>query len=305
MKNELALEFLSLTKIYKEGLSLRLKPSVDNVSFSVPKGMIFGFLGANGAGKTTSIKIALGLQRATSGSVNIFGVPSENVSIRAKIGYLPERPYFQLNLKATEFLDYHRSLFGKYLNQNPKLSNSYLLELVGLADAKSKYLRSFSKGMLQRVGIAQALINDPDLLIFDEPMSGLDPVGRRDVRNLMIELKKMGKTVFFSTHILSDIESVCEQIAFLEKGKLKFLGGVDSLLQGDQIKYEIIAKFKSRPEAEMENKFEAIGDYYRTIVDGEEAAKKTALKCWEMGAEIKSFARVQKSLEEVLFGDMK
>lgn len=305
MKNEIAIEFQSLTKIYKEGLSLRFKPSVEDVSFSVPKGMIFGFLGANGAGKTTSIKIALGLQKSTSGSVKIFGISSEDVSVRSRIGYLPERPYFQLNLKAEEFLNYHRSLFGKYYCKNEKLTNSYLLELVGLSDAKNKYLRSFSKGMLQRVGIAQSLINDPDLLIFDEPMSGLDPVGRRDVRNLMIELRKMGKTVFFSTHILSDIESVCEQIAFLEKGKLKFLGKVDSLLHGNQTKYELIAKFSHPPSKDWGESFEPVGDYFRTIVDGQEAAKKIAIKCWEVGAEIKSLSRVQKSLEEVLFGDMK
>jgi ABC-2 type transport system ATP-binding protein len=178
-----AIRFRDLRKVYKEGFWGRSRVGLAGITFSVLKGGIFGFLGANGAGKTTAIKIALGLQRGDSGSVEILGEKAGSVATKARLGYLPERPYFHQNLTANEFLSFHRQLHGKAASGRSRLANHDLLKMVGLSDAGSVLLRNFSKGMLQRVGLAQALVNDPELVILDEPMSGLDPVGRREVRN--------------------------------------------------------------------------------------------------------------------------
>jgi ABC-2 type transport system ATP-binding protein len=302
MSENTIIEFQNLTKIYKEGLFLKRKPSVENISFQVSRGKIFGFLGANGAGKTTSIKIAMGLQSATSGFVKIFGQECTNVEARARIGYLPERPYLQMNLRAMEFLDLHRSLFGSLAKPTKQLTNEYLLNLVGLGEAKELYLRSFSKGMLQRIGIAQALINDPELVIFDEPMSGLDPVGRRDIRNLMLDLNKQGKTVFFSSHILSDIESICEQIAFLEKGKLKYLGGVEELVKTGKQKIEVIARLAENTDSLLRSQFQPFGEYHRAVLESDSEAHKIVRAVWDQQGSVKSFGPIQKSLEDILFG---
>ncbi len=300
MANEAAIRFLELTKVYRDGLTLKGKLSVSNLSFTVPRGKIFGFLGANGAGKTTSIKIALGLQSATSGRVEIFGEDATLVANRARLGYLPERPYFQMNFTADETLNFHRSLYGKKHSGKNCLSNQELLKLVGLEDSRYTYLRSFSKGMLQRIGIAQSLVNDPELVILDEPMSGLDPVGRRDVRNLILDLNRSGKTIFFSSHILSDIESLCEEIAFLEKGVLKYLGKVDQVIRGEKNEYEIT--FRLENPAEIGLTFQNAGQYYRATVQGNKEARVAAERIWQKNGEVISLGPVQKSLEEVLFG---
>jgi len=301
-----AIEVKGLEKIYKEGFWRVGKPSVRDVSFEVPAGQIFGFLGANGAGKTTTIKVALGLQEATKGEVKIFGVSCKDAAARARVGFLPERPYFHLNLNAQEFLDFHRRLYGSAPAGKARPTNKELLAEVGLPDVGSRLLRNYSKGMLQRIGIAQALINAPDLLIFDEPMSGLDPVGRREVRNLMVELNKKGKTIFFSSHILSDIESICQRIAFLEKGELKYCGRIEDLVKQGSREFEIIFKLATAKE-EMQ-KFgvvSALGDQLRLSVQGAAEAKRATEKLWSLGAEVTSFGPAQRSLEDILFGEKK
>lgn len=267
------------------------KTSLANVSFAVPRGQIFGFLGANGAGKTTAIKIALGLQRATSGQVKLFGEDCSVVANRARLGYLPERPYFHTNLTAEESLDFHRSLYGAPVAGARPPSNEELLRKVGLADARHTYLRNFSKGMLQRIGIAQALLNDPELVILDEPMSGLDPVGRREVRNLLHDLHRSGKTIFFSSHILSDVESLCQRIAFLEKGVLKYLGDVSQLINAQSSEYEILL----RSGAETK----------RLLLKGNAEARAAVERAWAEGQEVMSFAPAHRSLEDALFGEKK
>jgi len=306
MSEHPAIRFLELEKVYKEGFWRVGKPSLRNVSFDVPAGQIFGFLGANGAGKTTSIKIALGLQSATKGRVQIFGENVDQAHSRARIGYLPERPYFHLNLGANEFLDFHRRLYGAAIPGKRRPSNQELLTLVGIPEVGDRLLRNFSKGMLQRIGLAQTLLNDPDLVILDEPMSGLDPVGRREVRNLLLELNKMGKTIFFSSHILSDIESICQRIAFLEKGELKYCGKIDDLVERNAREFEILFRLEEagkNAELVTLGKLEAHGKLSRLSVSGSGEARRATEKLWSLGAEVISFSPVHRGLEDILFGE--
>lgn len=202
---------------------------LSDVSLSVTKGEIFGFLGHNGAGKTTTMKILLGLLRPTSGRVDVLGATAGDVATHSKLGYLPEAPYFYDYLTAEEFLEFYGKLAGM---SHDAIQNRIpiLLEQVGLQEAQHRQLRKFSKGMLQRIGLAQALIQDPELVVLDEPMSGLDPMGRKEVRDLILTLREQGKTVFFSTHILSDVEMVCDRVGILAKGRMLALGKVEDLI---------------------------------------------------------------------------
>lgn len=219
-----------LTKTHKPTWPWQQPATVlSDVSISVGRGEIFGFLGPNGAGKTTTMKILLGLMRATSGSVELLGAPANDVNVHKQIGYLPESPYFYDYLSAEEFLVFYGRLAG--LNKvDLQRRVPLLLSRVGLIDAQNRPLRKFSKGMLQRIGLAQALIHDPELVILDEPMSGLDPVGRKDVRDIILSLRDQGKTVFFSTHIISDVEMICDRVGILAKGKLLAMGRIEDLV---------------------------------------------------------------------------
>lgn len=292
--------FNNLVKDYHEGFWGKKVRVLHGITFSVPKGKIFGFLGANGAGKTTSFKVLLGLQKATSGTVELFGKPIGANSFRENLGYLPERPYLHDYLAADEFLNFHRSLFHR---NRAGLSNEELLKLVGLPGVEKRTLRSFSKGMLQRIGIAQALINDPELIILDEPMSGLDPLGRREIRNLIANLGKTGKTVFFSSHILSDIESLCDEIAFLEKGRLKYCGKVQDLLVSHD-EFEIIFDTPDKKvfTAPLFSDAKKTGESFKMIVTGDQAVKKTLEQIWIGNGKVTYVGRLHKNLEEVLFG---
>ena len=224
------IEIKGLCKVFRGELFQESVVGLNGISLSVREGEVYGFLGPNGAGKTTTLKIMVGLNRATSGTVTLFGRDVTDPEVRQAIGYLPESPYFYDYLTAEEFLTFYGRLFGL---TGPPLRNkvSELLLMVGLEGARGRSLRKFSKGMLQRAGIAQALINDPKLVILDEPMSGLDPVGRRDVRDLILRLRREGTTVFFSTHITSDVAMICDRIAILCKGEMVAEGEIDALLQ--------------------------------------------------------------------------
>lgn len=204
---------------------------LSDISLSVSRGEIFGFLGHNGAGKTTTMKVLLGLLRATSGHVELLGSSVEHVATRARIGYLPESPYFYDYLTAEEFLCFYGKLAGLD-RETAQKRIPQLLERVSLTEARHRQLRKFSKGMLQRVGLAQALIHDPELVILDEPMSGLDPIGRKEVRDLILSLRDQGKTVFFSTHIISDVEMVCDRVGIVSKGKIRSVGRIEDLVNG-------------------------------------------------------------------------
>lgn len=219
-----------LTKTYKPVWPWQKSATVlSDVSFSVREGEIFGFLGHNGAGKTTTMKILLGLLGATGGRMELLGAPVTDVSVHARLGYLPEAPYFYDYLTAEEFLCFYGRLAG-LTRATLEQCVPQLLARVGLTEARTKQLRKFSKGMLQRIGLAQALIHDPELVILDEPMSGLDPIGRKEVRDLILSLRDQGKTVFFSSHIVSDVEMICDRVCILVKGRVMALGRIEDLV---------------------------------------------------------------------------
>jgi len=225
-----AIEILGLTKDYPVGfLHQRRRRSLDGLTLTVERGEVFGFLGPNGAGKTTTLKLLMGLIFPTSGTARILGQSIANVGVHREIGYLPEQPYFYDYLTARELLQYYARFFGYSAAERGQRVNRFL-ERVGLASAADVQLRKFSKGMLQRVGIAQAILHDPQIIFFDEPMSGLDPVGRREVRDIILELKREGRTVFFSTHILSDAEMLCDRVGVLVGGKLQGVGAPSEIV---------------------------------------------------------------------------
>jgi ABC-2 type transport system ATP-binding protein len=238
-----AIEISGLTKDYPLGSwRKRMRRSLDNLSLQVEEGEIFGFLGPNGAGKTTTLKLLMGLIFPTSGTARICGRSIDDIGMHRDIGYLPEHPYFYDYLTARELLDYYARFFG-YAAAERRERVARFLERVGLSSAAGLQLRKFSKGMLQRAGIAQAILHDPRVVFLDEPMSGLDPVGRREVRDIILELKQQGRTVFFSTHILSDAEMLCDRVAVLVGGKLQGIGSPDQIVSievhGVEILFEL------------------------------------------------------------------
>jgi len=237
-----AIETQNLTQDFLTGF-WRKRPvrALDGVSLQVGAGEVFGLLGPNGAGKTTTFKILMGLIRPTGGEARILDASVQNVNVRRRIGYLPEQPYFYDYLTAREFLAYCGALCDLPQAEASERTNE-LLQLVGLAYSADQQLRRFSKGMLQRVGLAQALINNPEVLFLDEPMSGLDPLGRREVRDLIINLRNRGKTIFFSSHILTDVEAMCDRVAILNKGRLIESGKLSDILKTRSNEIEVVVR---------------------------------------------------------------
>jgi ABC-2 type transport system ATP-binding protein len=227
--SDLVVQTEQLSKIFSVGFWGKKVTAVDGINLEVRPGEVFGFLGPNGAGKTTTLKILMGLIYPTSGQAWLFGRDLGDPQTKARLGFLPESPYFYDYLTSREFLEFYGHLFGLWGAVLDKRIDE-LLELVGMTHAKDLQLRKFSKGMLQRVGVAQALINDPELVVLDEPMSGLDPIGRKEVRDLILRLKDSGKTVLFSSHILHDAEVLCDRVAMILKGRLVACGRVTDLL---------------------------------------------------------------------------
>jgi len=224
------IETQDLSKVYSAGWFRKTKlPSLDRLNLVVPSGKIFGFLGPNGAGKSTTIKILLGLVFPSSGSATILGEPITNDQIRSKIGYLPENPAFPTHLRAAEFLR-QMAKVHKVADGDIESRVKSCLTLVGIADRADSAIKEFSRGMLQRLGIAQALVNRPELVILDEPLNGLDPYGRRDLKRIFLDLKAQGRTVFFSSHILSDAEDLCDHLSILNKGQRIADGDTKQLL---------------------------------------------------------------------------
>lgn len=219
----------SLAKTYYTGFFRKAFVGLQGLTLDVPEGTSFGFVGPNGAGKTTTIKTLMGLQTPTGGNAFIYGVPISDPESRRRVGFMPERPYFYEHLTAGEFLDFYARLTEVPSHERgPRITS--LLERVGMAPYRNVALGKFSKGMLQRAGIAQALVNDPALVVLDEPMSGLDPIGRALVRDIILDERKRGKTVFFSSHILSDVEAICDRVAIVVGGQLRGVGTVAELL---------------------------------------------------------------------------
>ncbi len=227
--------FDAVAKSLPHGFWLRHKPVLRDVSLQVERGEIYGFLGPNGAGKTTSMKCLLGLLTPDRGTIQIFGRDGSVPAARQKLGYLPEQPYFYAHLTGRELVDYFGRLFG--VPRAVRLQRTAaLLERVGMGAKADTPIRQYSKGMLQRIGLAQALINDPELVILDEPMSGLDPIGRRDIRDIILGLKEQGTTVFFSSHILADAEALCDRIGLLFDGRILSESPVQDLLE-DRVRH--------------------------------------------------------------------
>jgi ABC-2 type transport system ATP-binding protein len=263
-----AIEILGLTKDYPLGFWRRRKRrSLDSLSLAVNEGEIFGFLGPNGAGKTTTIKLLMSLIFPTAGTARVCGRSIDDIRMHREIGYLPEQPYFYDYLTARELLDYFARFFPLGAADRRDRVTRFL-ERVGLAAAADVQLRKFSKGMLQRAGIAQAILHDPRVVFLDEPMSGLDPVGRREVRDIILELKNQGRTVFFSTHILSDAEMLCDRVAVLVGGKLQGIGSPEEIVSIEVRGMEILFEMRdARPlRVSLEREASRIGDRYRIHV---------------------------------------
>ena len=220
-----------VSKVFNNQVGQPPRTVLQKISLEVRRGETFGLLGPNGAGKTTLQKILLGLVRPTSGTAEVLGHVAGVSAARARLGYLPENPYFYTYLTGREFVEFCGSLFGLG-GSDLRDRVDTLLARVGMTHARDQQLRKYSKGMLQRVGVAQALVNDPDLVFLDEPMSGLDPVGRRELREIILDLKREGKTIFFNSHILSDVEALCERVGILDKGQLVAYGAVSELTRG-------------------------------------------------------------------------
>jgi len=299
------IEINNLTKDYEVGFWRKRKVrALDGLSLSIDGGQIFGFLGANGAGKTTTLKLLMRLMFPTGGSARILGHDIQDVSMHQRIGYLPENPYFYDYLTAREFLDYCAQIFG-YPAATRKKRAADLLARVKLDEKRwDTQLRKFSKGMLQRVGLAQSLVNDPEIVFLDEPMSGLDPVGRREVRDLIAVLRDEGKTVFMCSHILSDIEVLCDRVAILKKGRLAQVGYLDELRRKEESpnRMEVMATGTDAdslrehiPEAEIAPTPRGL----RIEIDSETEIENVLAALRKVGGKIVSIQPVQQSLEEL------
>jgi len=250
-----ALKIEDLHKSFKLGFIPKKKEILKGISLSVEEGEIFGYLGPNGAGKTTTIKCILGLIFPDKGKMEIFGQPHLSLLAKERIGFLPENPYFYDYLTAKEFLNFYGQLFLlKKKEKEEKIS--HLLQLIGLERSANLQLRKFSRGMLQRIGLAQALINDPSLVLLDEPLGGLDPLGRKEIRDIIIRLKEEGKTVFLSSHILQDIEMICDRVAIIVNGQIISQGALQDLVREKILFTEVILSGLEKKE------LEGLGEYF-------------------------------------------
>lgn len=232
------LEVSHVDQSFRTGFWMRRVRVLHDVSLQVPECSIFGFLGANGAGKTTLIHLVAGLRKPAAGTVRIRGLDAQSALARAKIGYLPERPYFHEHLTGEGVLRYFGALSGLSRAQIVDRT-AKVLSRVGLSHARRTELRNYSKGMLQRIGIAQAILHDPEFLVLDEPMSGLDPLGRKEMRELILQLASDGRTVLFSSHVIPDVEAICDQVAMIQKGRLLGCGPISQFLAGGSTQTEI------------------------------------------------------------------
>ncbi len=298
-----AIRTLGLRKTFLTGFWMRPVQAVQGVDLDVKEGEIFGFIGPNGAGKTTTIKVLTGLVLPTAGEAWVSDIPVSDPNSRARLGFLPEGTFFHDYLSGREFLDFHGALLGlpKEVRREriPKL-----LERVGLAAAAERQIRRYSKGMRQRVGLAQALISDPDLVILDEPMSGLDPLGRKDVRDVILSLRDEGKTVFFSSHILEDAEVICDQVAIILSGRVVKQGYLDELLGQELVGSELTVE--GIPEslyAELQRQARRAvvqGNRFLFEFAGESDGEKALDRVRDVGGRIRSFVPKRKSLEDLL-----
>lgn len=301
-------EIENLTKDFNVGFwKKRPVRALDHLTLQVHQGEIFGFLGPNGAGKSTTLKLLMHLLHPTSGEARILGKPVDSVAMHRTIGYLPENPYFYDYLTPEELLTYVGRLFGL---RPPALAQKVrtLLDDVGLAEARTIQLRKFSKGMIQRIGIAQAIINDPEVVFLDEPMSGLDPLGRMEVRRIITSLKARGATVFFSSHILPDVEAICDRVAILNKGKLQQSGALDEILkvkiQGHEV---ILAGWDAEALSAIEKMCDEVmpmGERLRLRVNNQQQLESLLSLVFAHKLELISVNPIRPSLEEYFFQEV-
>jgi len=293
-----AIETENLSKEYPYGfLNLKKRMSLENLNLQVESGEVFGFLGPNGAGKSTTIKLLMRLIFPTSGRARILGKSIEDVSTHQVVGYLPEQPYFSDYLTAAELLDYF-ARFHRLTASDRRERIERMLKKVGLETAKGIQLRKYSKGMLQRVGMAQAILHQPEVVVLDEPMSGLDPLGRREVRDIILELKRERRTVLFSTHILSDAEMLCDRVGVIVGGKLRGVGTPGEMVgmrtQGMEILFEVEGAAK---KFALMDRATRTGERYRVEVsEGELYGALNELN--SVGARILSVAQIKPTLED-------
>jgi ABC-2 type transport system ATP-binding protein len=290
-----------LQKTFKIGFARKLVRAVRGISFQVEPGTIFGFLGPNGAGKTTTMKMCMDLIRPTAGRIRLFGSPPGSMSARTRIGYLPEQPYFYDYLKPTELLDFFGRLYNVPRSVRRKRIDE-LMERVGLDHARERTLRKFSKGMLQRIGLAQALIGNPDLVVLDEPLSGLDPIGRKELKDVIVSLRQKGKTVFFSSHILADIELLCDQMAIIDKGVMRFFGPTSEFTRQGHKEVEIVASAVPQDKKEaivrLAESVEDFGPRMKLLTTRERTGEAVAALV-AAGASVDAVIPRSESLEEI------
>ncbi len=294
-----------LSKSFRSGFwKTKSVAALQDLHLEVQENEIFGYLGPNGAGKSTTLKLLMSLIYPSQGQVEILGKPASDVSVRRHIGYLPENPYFYEYLTAEEFLSYYAGLFDFDASQT-KARVERFLKLTGVYDARKLQLRKFSKGMIQRIGIAQALINDPKVVFLDEPMSGLDPIGRREVRDLILELKKEGRTVFFSTHILNDVETTCDRVAILDRGRLVGSGRLTELFSKEVRHVEVVVSNISlaqlRQVAGNEVPIHPSGVTYLLEIDRNAALGKLVSGIEQAAGTLVSVTPVRQTMEEYFF----
>jgi ABC-2 type transport system ATP-binding protein len=292
-----------LAKDYRAGFWRRYVRVLHDLTLEVQAGEVFGFLGPNGAGKSTTLKLLTGLIHPSAGSAAVLGEPAGSVGVKARLGFLPENPSFYDYLTGAEYLEYCAALAGLSRHVRRKRAGS-LLERVGLAGRGTLQLRKYSKGMLQRIGLAQALVNDPELVFLDEPMSGLDPIGRKEIRDLILELRAQGRTVFFSTHIIPDVEVACDRVGIILKGRLCSVGRVDDLLASPLEQIEVTASGLA-PDALAAVTARCTAPPVRTAdrllvaVKGEDDLEAVLQMILRSGGRVHSVVPQRRSLEEV------
>jgi ABC-2 type transport system ATP-binding protein len=296
-----AIDVRDLRKTYRTPFRRKKVEALCGVTFSVERGHIFGFVGPNGAGKTTTIRTLMGLIRPTGGSAKLLGHPIPSRDARFKVGFLPESPYFYDYLTVGELLDLAGRLFGVPAAARKKRADM-LIDRVGLGRARSQSLKKFSKGMLQRAGLAQALMNDPELVVLDEPMSGLDPIGRKEVRDLIVELRDQGKTVFFSTHILSDVEAITDNVAIIARGQLQAQGTPAELVKQSVLGYDVVIRLPAGAEpgalADGADRVRRVGDELSLTLPAETDVDAWVERAHQVGAKLVQIAPRHETLED-------
>ena len=300
--SDVVLRVAGLAKVFRKPFSRKRVTAVRGLSFEVERGEIFGFLGPNGAGKTTTIKMVMGLIAPTAGTMEILGIRAPSAAVMTKVGFLPENPYVYPYLSPREFV----TLCGSLSGLRGKMLRDRVVQVidrVGVGYAIDRAVRSLSKGMLQRIAFAAALVHDPELLVLDEPMSGLDPVGRKEVRDMIVEEKQRGRTVFFSSHILSDVEMLCDRVCILRRGEVVVAGALRDLLSVGKRHSEVTIVGASdalraalRPIARATR---AVGELLVMEVEGEGAVRDLVERVLEDGARLESIAVKRETLEDL------